>query len=399
LLGFESRDRSEEGCRNVADDDYITWLHGKGYDHVHDANGVRGEMYYIPQPSQLPAWAHNSHWVGDRSIEFLQNRDRSRPFFLWSSFIDPHPPFAPPVPWNKLYRGPPMPLPKRPPDAHNLWIHINRVQNRYKFRDAGIDDNLMRVIKAYYYATVSFIDYNVGRILRLLEDAGELENTLILWSSDHGEYLGDYDCFGKRTFLGSAANVPLIVRYPERFAAGACLDVPASLVDVMPTFLGAAGVDTSGLELDGVDLSELAANPGVREMVYGQFQQENRASYMALTRRWKYIYSASDNREFLFDRLVDPEETRNRAETLGYLEQTRAMRVRLIGYLRREGYTAPLDGDGWRVYPAPAFPRDPDAGLLFQDAPWSLPHMHLPGYSDRPAGEDEVGLALRSLPI
>ena len=174
LRGFETRDRSEEGCRRVEDDDYISWLHRSGYNYVHDANGVRGEMYYVPQPSQLPASAHNSHWVADRSLEFLRTRDRSRPFLLWSSFIDPHPPFAPPVPWNKLYRAPSMPLPKRPSDMRNLWIHINRVQNRYKYRDAGIDDNLLRVMKAYYCATVSFIDYNVGRIVQSLEDTGEL---------------------------------------------------------------------------------------------------------------------------------------------------------------------------------------------------------------------------------
>lgn len=388
LRGFETRDRSEEGIRGLDADDYLAFLHQQGYEHVHDVNGVRGEMYYIPQPSQLPARLHNSHWVADRCLQFLQDRDRSRPFLLMSSFIDPHPPFAPPVPWNKLYRAPSMPLPKRPPDARNLWTTINRVQNRYKFRDAGIDDRLLQVMRAYYYATVSFIDYNVGRIVQALEARGELENTLILWTSDHGEFLGDYDCFGKRTFLKSTANVPLIVRYPERFTAGARVDAPASLVDVMPTFLaaasaaGAAGVDAGSAQLDGVDLAELADDPQMRQYVWGQYDSGDKAHYMALTERWKYIYCASDDREFLFDTLVDPDETRNRAETLGYEEQTRTLRRATIDYLRAEGYTAPLDGDGWRHYPPPAFPHDPDAGLLFQDAPWSRPLMYIPGYSD-----------------
>ena len=382
LRGFETRDHSEEGIGGPDTDDYLAFLHQKGYDHVHDINGVRGEMYYVPQPSQLPARLHNSHWVADRAIRFLADRDRARPFLLMASFIDPHPPFAPPVPWNKLYRAPSMPLPKRPTDARNLWTYINRVQNRYKFRDAGIDDRLLQVMKAYYYATVSFIDYNVGRIVQALEANGELENTLILWTSDHGEFLGDYDCFGKRTFLKSTANVPMTVRYPERFQAGARVEAPASLVDVMPTFLGASGVETPGAHLDGVDLAELAAAPGMRPYVWGQYDNEDRAHYMALTERWKYIYCASDNREFLFDTLVDPDETRNRAETLGYVEQTRALRQATIDHLREGGYIKPLDGDDWRVYPPPEFPRDPDAGLLFQDAPWSRPLMHIPGYSD-----------------
>jgi arylsulfatase A-like enzyme len=287
------------------------------------------------------------------------------------------------VPWNKLYRAPSMPLPLRPPDARNFWTYINRVQNRYKFRDAGIDDRLLQVMKAYYYATVSFIDHNVGRIVQALEKSGELENTLILWTSDHGEFLGDYDCFGKRTFLRSTANVPLFVRYPERFAQGNRVDAPASLVDVMPTFMAAAGVARGALDLDGVDLAALSGDPGQREIVWGQYDEGDRASYMALTDRYKYIYSASDDREFLFDTLVDPLETRNRAETLGYEQHTRALRQATIDYLREEGYTEPLDGDDWRHYPPPAFPRDPDAGLLFQDAPWSRELVFIPGYSDK----------------
>lgn len=383
LMGFETRDEAEEGQKSVADDDYLTWLQEQGLGHVHDVNGVRGEMYYVPQPSQLPPWAHNSHWVSDRSLAFLQQRDRSRPFFLWSSFIDPHPPFAPPCPWNKLYRAPGMPLPNRPDQMENLWTWINRKQNRYKFRDQGIDDNLLRVMKAYYYATVSFIDYNVGRILAYLEKIGELDNTLILWTSDHGEFLGDYDCFGKRSFLKSAANVPLIARLPERFAAGAQIASPASLVDVMPTLLSAAGVAQESLDLDGLDLAELAQDPTGRDAVYGQYEERDKAAYMLLTERWKYIYATTERREYLFDLLVDPNETRNRAETIGYIEQTAAMRRRLIRYFQEQGYTDPLDGDDWRDYALPTMSADPDAGLLFQDAAWARDQMTIPGYTDQ----------------
>lgn len=153
----------------------------------------------------------------------------------------------------------------------------------------------------------------------------------------------------------------------------------------MPTLLAAAGVAPGQADLDGVDLAELARNPDQREVVFGQYQQGGKASYMALTRRWKYIYCASDRREFLFDLLVDPDETRNRAETLGYVERTKAMRAALIAYLRQEGYTEPLDGDDWRVYPPPAFPADPDGGLLFQDSKWARDEAYIPGYGEEDA--------------
>src|SRR5690606_20194858 len=110
-----------------------------------------------------------------------------------------------PTPWNKLYRAPEMPLPKRPQDSDGLITYWNRFQNRYKYRDQGIDDNLIRTMKAAYYGSISFIDYQIGRLLAFMESRGLLDNTLIVFSSDHGEMLGDYHCFGKRNFLDSGA--------------------------------------------------------------------------------------------------------------------------------------------------------------------------------------------------
>ncbi len=108
LWGFETRDYSEEGGMRE-NDDFCDFLREQGHDHVIDPNGMRSEFYYVPQPSQLPAHVHTTQWSGDRSLEFLANRDRERPFFLWSSYIKPHPPFESPVPWSRLYRPVEMP--------------------------------------------------------------------------------------------------------------------------------------------------------------------------------------------------------------------------------------------------------------------------------------------------
>ncbi|NUQ00618.1 MAG: sulfatase-like hydrolase/transferase, partial [Armatimonadetes bacterium] len=238
LWGFESRLISEEGAG--AQDVFLEHLRAQGFGHVHDPHGVRSEMYYVPQPSQLPARLHHTAWTADRSLEFLEQRDGSRPFFLWTSFIKPHPPFEVPTPWNKLYRAPEMPLPKRPPGYQALWTWQNRHQNRYKWRDNGVDDNLVRTMRAAYYGCISFIDFHLGRILEALERRGELDNTLILFSSDHGEHLGDYDCFGKRSFLDTAARVPLLARWPGHLAAGVRCEAVTSLLDIAPTFCAAA---------------------------------------------------------------------------------------------------------------------------------------------------------------
>jgi len=283
------------------------------------------------------------------------------------------------VPWNKLYRVPFMPLPKMPADFEALHTYINRRQNRYKYRDRGLDMNLIRLIRAHYYACISFIDFQVGRVLEALERSGQLDNTLILFMSDHGEHLGDYGCFGKRSMHDTCARVPLLARLPGRFDAGAVCDEPVSLVDIAPALLAATGTD-GAMESDGVDLADVAAGTCDRDIVYSQYQREGQAIYTAVTREWKYAYSAPDNREFLFDRLADPDETCSHADAPSCKDALGDMRQRMMECLRSGGETAALDGDDWKIYPHLDVDPNPDAGLLVQDAPGA--DYSIPGYTD-----------------
>lgn len=383
LRGFQSRESQEEIVRDPDADDYLRFLRGHGFAHVADPHGVRGELYYVPQPAQMPAALHPTQWVGDRAVAFLgEQAGREQPWLLYAGFVHPHPPFAPPAPWHKLYRAPLMPLPHVPQDAEALWTYINRWQNRYKYRDQGVDQNLVRCLKAYYYACISFIDYQVGRMLDTLAATGQLDDTLLLFTSDHGELLGDYHCFGKRSMHDACARVPLLARLPGRFAAGRRCDRPASLVDVAPTVLGACGAGLGTHESDGQDLAGVAAGRIARPAVFGQIQREGRAIYTAVTARWKYAYSAPDQQEFLFDRVTDPAETRNRAGLPFTRPHLAGMRRRLIEELRAAGETGGLDGDTWKVFPRLAVPLDPDSGLLVQDQPWA--ETYIPGYTDEP---------------
>jgi arylsulfatase A-like enzyme len=379
LWGFAGRDLSEE-CN--AADDFRAFLNGHGYAHVHDPHGVRSEYYYLPQPSQLPAALHNTAWVVDRSLDFLARRDRARPFFLWTSFIKPHPPFENPTPWNKLYRCPAMPLPKRVAggvsggvaggvgerDLHTYW---NRFQNRYKYRDQGLDDNLLRTMKAAYYGCISFIDYHLGRLLADLEARGELDDTLVLLSADHGELLGDYGCFGKRSMLDSAARIPLLALWPGRLPAGQRCAAPTSLIDIAPTCLHAAGLDPDPAHA-GLSLLDVAAGRTAREFVISQFQAGRQGVWMLATRTHKYCWSAPDEREWLFDLVSDPTETRDCAANPLYRAVTERLRGQLIALLRADGYDEPLDGDGWRRWGKLELSPGPDAHLLFQDPPPSV---------------------------
>jgi len=214
--GYETRAISEEGKPG----DYQEFLKQKGFGHVLAPHGLRGEYYYTPQPSQLPASLHESQWVADQSIAFLARRDRNRPFLLESHFIKPHPPFENPMPWSFLYRTDEMTGPHIPIDYADYHTRVNRLQNRYKYKDLSIHDALAwRSMKAAYYGAISFVDYQIGRILEALGD--DRENTLIIFTSDHGEMLGDYGCVGKRCMLEASVRIPLIVCPPGSKNQGA----------------------------------------------------------------------------------------------------------------------------------------------------------------------------------
>ncbi len=389
LRGFQSRERQEEnGARSLEGEDYLQYLKDKGYDHLCEPMGVRGEMYYIPQPSQLAPEDHPTQWIGDRSIAFIEKEsNKEEPWYLYSSFIHPHPPFAPPNPWHKLYRAPLMPLPKVPADVESLQTYINRFQNRYKYRDQGLDNNLLRCMKAYYYACISFVDYQIGRILDCLEANNELDNTLILFTTDHGEHLGDYNCFGKRSMHDSCARIPFIVRQPGKFEGGIQCDTPVSLVDIAPTFLEAADAQIETHTLDGVDLSKLLTGEIERELVFGQLAPGKGdyaavSTYMAVSREWKYFYSAPDDKEYLFDKIHDPEETRNRAGLPFSEKPLKDIRQKLMDYLSETGMTAGLEEGKWKQFPRLDVSSDPDSGLLIQDGytPWV--DTHIPKYSE-----------------
>lgn len=371
LRGFETRDVQEEMQEDRFRDDYARWLVENGWGDVLEPHGVRGEMYYVPQPSVLPEKAHPTRWVGDRALDFLDSvADTDRPWCLYGGFVHPHPPFAPPVPWHKIYRAPDMPLPDLPENRDELLSFINYHQNRYKYRDRGLDLNLIRCMRAYYYACITFIDSQVGRILQRLEQMGQLDRTLIVYSADHGEYLGDYGCFGKRGMHDVSARIPLIARWPGGVQMGTRCERPVSLVDLAPTFVEAAGVTVPEKTFDGISLQSVRDGSAMRDWVYSQYQHAGDGLYMATNAHWKYVYSAPDQREYLFDLDRDPREQINLATSPESANELETLRLRCQDWARQQGQLAALEGGRWRSYPVRTMPSNPDEGLIFQDPFW-----------------------------
>ena len=201
--------------------------------------------------SALPVAWHPSTWIGDRSVEFIRNRDQTKPFLLWSSFGDPHHPFDCPEPWASLHNPAKVDLSlqrdlnleKRP------WWHKAALEGDPKlddpvlkrFRKSGTrvleqTEEQLREMTANYYGMISLIDHNLGRILAVLADTGELENTYVFFTSDHGDFLGEHGLYLKGPMLYEGLiNVGLVAAGPG-IPAAEKLDTVVSTLDMAATF-------------------------------------------------------------------------------------------------------------------------------------------------------------------
>lgn len=175
----------------------------------------------------MPTEAHYSHWVGERAIDFLaRGRDPDRPFFLWANFYDPHHPFIAPREYLERYDPAALPRPIHHPGAlatkPPIQTDISRAAYAGHARGfASFAPDEIQQIVAAYYAMVSLIDDETRRILATLDDLGLAEDTLVIFTSDHGEMLGDHELLLKGPmFYEGAVRVPLIVRWPGRLPAG-----------------------------------------------------------------------------------------------------------------------------------------------------------------------------------
>lgn len=289
-IGFSTRHTQEEMVE--PGDEYAEYVHSK-YPHVFDIHGMRSEMYYMPQISQLPKCDHPTQWVGDKSVDFIKGYSSEEPMFLVSSFIHPHPPYCPPSPWHKLFReDPPSPY---IPEEENMADFRELTGPRCSCDRLQMSPQDILRSKNFYYSCVSFVDYQVGRIIDALKEKGLYDDTLIIFASDHGDMMGDYNAIGKRAMLESSCHVPLMIHYPG--ATPERRNEPCSLVDIAPTVLGFAGIDYDHAEYDGIDLF----SEHERKYVFSQHACGVNGTYMVTDGTAKLIYRSANQKYYFFN--------------------------------------------------------------------------------------------------
>lgn len=275
-----------------------------------------------------------------------EDRDGDTPWFVCASYGRPHSPLTAPGRYIRRYRGK-VPMPEIEDGVpETLEPFARRLYDRMLASNPDEED-ILRAIEGYY-ACVDFVDDCIGELIDGLQRAGALENTIIIYTSDHGEMLGRHGMWAKSVYYEESVRVPLLISGPGISPGYHKTDVPVSLIDLFPTTCSLCGLPVPD-ELDGVDFSGFLGSPGKvagpRKFVssscftYGDFitySQEDLARFEAsnlawrLVRdsRWKYIEMEGGKR-LLFDLENDPEEKDNLAAKAEYSDRCRVMREEL----------------------------------------------------------------------
>lgn len=351
-LGYDLHWHSEElyGTPDQRQRDaYASWIRKEHpeFDYIEALMGERTEMYYMPQVSPLPKELTVERWAADLAVEQIRAND-GKPFFGFVSFIGPHPPFAPPIPFNRMYD------PDRMPNPIKGDIKIDHMDeqipnmNRIIWAE-DINDPHARILKARYYGEISYIDDCLGRILDAVESRPDADNTLICFFADHGDHLGDHHAWQKESYFEGSCHIPFLLSWPKQLPANQRRNELVCLTDLFSIATHAAGKTEIR---EGHDiLSVIQGKAAPRENIIGYYGAPgtDRFKIMVREHRWKYIFIANGGREQLFDMENDPNELVNQADA----NRDIALKLRSVAAsaCRKAGEQAALDQGDLKSFP------------------------------------------------
>jgi choline-sulfatase len=297
----------------------------------------REGFVHLGRASKMAEQDHFESFVARESVRFLRNHGRRQPFFLISSFLKPHDPFMPAERFAAMFKAEDMKLPESwgkvelSTVPHEIADSIGKNGPSPEVRSEAQARQRM----AMYYANLAQMDDCLGKVLAALRELDLEKDTIVLYTADHGEMLGEHGLWQKFVFYEPSVGVPLIVRVPGLTPADARSKTPVSLVSVLPTVLELCGISMpSGL--DGESMVRDLKEPGrTRDTtVYSEYNLgNNRAKYMIRRGDFKYCWYKSDTPE-LYDLRKDPQEMRNLATAAEYKAKVEEMKDQLFAWHR-----------------------------------------------------------------
>ncbi|MGE9289766.1 MAG: sulfatase family protein, partial [Puniceicoccales bacterium] len=259
--------------------------------------------------SVYPAEHYQTNWIAGQSIRMIEERPENQPLFLWTSFVDPHHPFNPPAPYDEMYDPADMQLPVFDGPEVSLWP--DKYRERYEAVDGSHEaigmyrlcDEEWQKVRAYYYGMISCIDDAIGRLLKTIERELGLENTVVIFTADHGEMLGDHHLLFKGTMYDQVTRVPLLVAGPGIMSGHICDEI-VSTIDLMPSILQVAGTmvpeSVQGISFAGGLYGDFTNN---RDALLIEGDDGTRSLW---TQAARVTWNSHSDRGELFDHVNDP---------------------------------------------------------------------------------------------
>ncbi|SIQ79336.1 sulfatase-like hydrolase/transferase [Paenibacillus sp. RUD330] len=279
----------------------------------------------------IPEEFHYDTWIAERTMAMMEGHKREgEPFLLWASFFDPHPDYLVPEPWDKLYDPAGVTVPSATAGEHERNPpHFGLTQTEapdfghlketgygiHGYQSHLLPDEERRRLVATYYGMISLMDKHIGRILDKLDELGLAEDTLVVFTTDHGHFFGQHGLQYKGGFhYEDLIRVPFLVRQPGRVPAGRQSDAIQSLVDLAPSFLNLCGIPVPA-EMTGVDQGAVwrGERQEARSHAIVEFRHEPTTIHQKtyVDRRYKLTVYYNQTYGELFDLQEDPGELRN----------------------------------------------------------------------------------------
>lgn len=328
----------------LAHDAYLKWLKRReGHDADITDSGIECNSW-LTHPWIYEETSHPTYWTVSEGIEFLEKRDPDVPFFLMLSFVRPHPPWDAPASYFDLYKDKDL----RPPVTGD-WDEPEKTEaygRIYDSRFGSADPELRHLGLAGYYACITHMDHQIGRFIKALAQEQILEDSIILFVSDHGEMLFDHSLFRKVVPYQGSVHIPLIVR-PGRNAHRSDEHAKTNkavveLRDIAPTILDYAGIEAPAT-MDGKSLRVCVeeGDDSLRPYLHGEHSGGEISNHYIVTEQDKFIWFSSSGQEQYFDLQNDPQEQEDLIRSPGVQDRIRILRNHLIDELaeREEGYT------------------------------------------------------------
>ena len=338
-VGFDDVLLDDQGRHQFKDipdgdaDDYELFLADQGYGGQEYAGGM-AHNDFITRPWHLPEHCHPINWSAREMCRMIRRRDPTKPGFWYLSFCAPHPPNTPLQAYMDLYRDVELNEPATGEwsrDFEALPYHIKTLSNPERVPMVSARQHEFELSRRAYYATLTHIDHQIRVVIGYLRENALIDNTIIVFTSDHGHMVGEHGLWCMTPFYEMSAKIPLIVvpsKEDERLQGGVADDRLAEFADIMPTLLDLAGLPIP----NHVDRLSLAGDQR-RAYLYGEHGENQAAMRMIRQGAHKLIYYPVGNRKQLFDIDADPLELEDLTEHGDYPETLSRLEKLLVSEL------------------------------------------------------------------